>query len=295
MFGNANGAFAFDWYGFVAFMGPILVTGATGTVGGSVVRQLSAAGVEVRALTRDPSRAVLPAGVEVVAGSFAEPSSLLPALRGVSRVHLVSTDGDGPEIMDVLVRAGVERVTHLGHDDPSRSDDDPFESWHRRYRKAVEASGLAWTHLFPGEFMANTREWIGSVRAESVVRAPFGDWATALVHEDDIAAIVVKALLEDGHAGRTYRPTGPEPVVRRDAARLIGEAVGRPVRFEELTPDQAREHWRGVYPPEVVEWFLELGGQSDGMGWVSPDVPQVLGRPGRTYARWTRDHAAEFA
>ncbi|MEV0679283.1 NmrA family NAD(P)-binding protein [Actinosynnema sp. NPDC050436] len=276
-------------------MDPVLVTGATGTVGGSVVRQLVAAGVRVRALTRDPASARLPAGVEVVGGTFTEPSSLVPALRGVRRVHLVSMAGDGPQVAETLARAGVERVTHLGHDDPSKVDDDPFESWHRQFRKAIEASGMEWTHLFPGEFMANTREWAASVREEGVVRAPFGDWTTALVHEDDIAAIAVRALLEDGHAGRTYRPTGPEPVARRDAVRLIGEALGRPVRFEELTPDQAREHWRGVYPPEVVEWFLEIGGQGGDLGWVSPDVERVLGRPGLTFARWARDHAAEFA
>ncbi|MEU4803795.1 NmrA family NAD(P)-binding protein [Actinosynnema sp. NPDC023587] len=276
-------------------MGPILVTGATGTVGGSVVRQLLAAGVEVRALTRDPAGARLPVGVEVVGGTFAEPSSLLPALRGVTRVHLVSMGGDGPEIVDVLVRAGVERLTHLGHDDPSRADDDPFEAWHRVFRKAIEDSGMAWTHLFPGEFMANTREWAASVRAESVVRAPFGGWSTALVHEDDIAAMAVRALLEDGHAGRAYQPTGPEPVVRRDAVRLIGEAVGRPVRFEELTPEQAREQWRDLYPPEVAEWFLEIGARAGGMDWVSPDVEAVLGRPGLTFRQWALDHAAEFA
>jgi uncharacterized protein YbjT (DUF2867 family) len=274
-------------------MNPILVTGATGTVGSSVVRQLLAAGCEVRALTRSPTSAVLPAGVEVSGGSFLEPSSLVPALRGVSRVFLVSVEGDGPTLVDVLRRSGVERVAHLGHNDPSRPDDDPLESWHRVLHRALESSGMEWTHLFPGEFMANTREWTGSIREESVVRAPFGTWSSAMVHEDDVAALAVEALLSDGHSGRTYRPTGPEPVLRRDAVRLIGEAIGRPVRFVELTPDEARSHWRDVYPPQVVEWFLEMGPADN--AWVSPDVPEVLGRPGLTFAQWARDHAAEFA
>ncbi|MBW4722128.1 NmrA family NAD(P)-binding protein [Saccharothrix obliqua] len=276
-------------------MEPILVTGATGTVGRAVVRQLLEAGHEVRALTRYPDQARLPAGVEVVGGSFLEPSSLVPALRGVRRVHLVSIGGDGPAIADVLRRAGVERLTHLGHNDPSRPDDDPLETWHRVFHRAIEASGAEWTHVFPGEFMANTLEWAPGVRAESVVRAPFGDWSSALVHEDDIAGVVVRALLEDGHAGRAYQPTGPEPVLRRDAVRMIGEAVGRPVEFVELTPAQAREHWRDLYPPQVVEWFLEMGTTPDANAWVSPDVAEVLGRPGLTFDRWAREHAAEFA
>ncbi|MEU4443769.1 NAD(P)H-binding protein [Actinosynnema sp. NPDC050801] len=273
---------------------PVLVTGATGTVGRCVVRRLLDAGESVRALTRDPARARLPASVEVVAGDFTDPSSLRAALRGVRRVHLVSMEGDGPAIVDELVRAGVRRLTHLGHDDPSRSDDDPLESWHRVFHRAIESSGMEWTHLFPGEFMANTREWASSIRAQGVVRAPFGDWNSAMVHEDDIAAIIVTALSQDGHAGRTYQPTGPEPVRRRDAVRMIGEAIDREVGFVELTPDQARDLWREVYPPEVVEWFLEMGRYPDGNAWVSPDVERVLGRPGLTFDRWARDHAADF-
>ncbi|GAA1285128.1 NAD(P)H-binding protein [Saccharothrix xinjiangensis] len=273
---------------------PILVTGATGTVGGCVVRRLLAAGHAVRALTRNPSAARLPAGVEVVAGDFADPASLVPALRGVERVHLVAMDGDGPAIVDVLVEAGVRRLTHLGHDDPSRPDDDPLESWHRVLRKAIESSVPEWTHLFPGEFMANTREWAPSIRAEGVVRAPFGDWRSTLVHEDDIAAIAVEALLTDDHVGRTYQPTGPEPVGRRDAVRMIGEAIGRELRFDELTPEQAREQWQDVYPPEIVEWFLEMGRYPEGNSWVSPDVEEALGRPGLTFDRWARDHVADF-
>ncbi|MGM1061967.1 NmrA family NAD(P)-binding protein [Saccharothrix sp. Mg75] len=272
---------------------PVLVTGATGTVGGAVVRRLIAEGQEVRALTRD-LRARLPAGVQVVTGDFTDPSSLVPALHGVERVHLVSVDGDGPAIVDVLRAAGVRRLTHLGHHDPGRSDDDPLESWHRVFHRAIESSGIGWTHLFPGEFMANTREWAPSIRAEGVVRAPFGDWNSTLVHEDDIAAIIVRALLTEGHEGRTYRPTGPGPVRRRDAVRLIGEALGRPVGFVELTPDQARELWRGVYPPQVVEWFLEMGRYPEGNNWVSPDVEEVLGRPALDFARWAREHADDF-
>jgi uncharacterized protein YbjT (DUF2867 family) len=252
------------------------------------------AGQPVRALVRNPSAARLPAGVEVVPGDFTDPASLVSALRGVERVHLVSMDGDGPTVVQALVEAGVRRLTHLGHDDPGRADDDPLESWHRVFRKAIEASGMEWTHLFPGEFMTNTREWAPSIRAEGVVRAPFGDWRSAMVHEDDIAAIAVKALLEDGHAGRTYRPTGPAPVRRRDAVGVIGQAIGRELRFVELTPEQARELWREVYPPEVIEWFLEMGRHPEGLDWVSPDVQEVLGRPGLTFDRWARDHAADF-
>ena len=81
---------------------------------------------------------------------------------------------------------------------------------------------------------------------------------------------------------------------RADAVRLIGEAIGRPVRFVELTPEQAREHWRGYYPDIVIDWFLEMGKYLDGNAWVSPDVEQVTGRPGLTFREWAVDHAEDF-
>jgi uncharacterized protein YbjT (DUF2867 family) len=279
---------------------PILVTGATGTVGRSLVQQLLQAGQQVRALTRSPDRAALPSKVEVVRGDFSDPTSLVPALRGVERMHLVAMDGYGPlttgaEIIELAEQAGVRRLTQLGHNDPSAPDDDPMEADHRALHRAIEGSSLEWTHVFPGEFMANTLEWAPSIKAESVVRAPFGAWTNAMVHEADIAAVLKAALVEDGHAGHTYWPTGPEPVRRADAVRLIGEAIGREVRFVELTPEQARQEWKDTYPPEVIEWFLQLGDYLNKAEVpISPDVEKVTGRPGRTFAQWTVDHADDF-
>jgi uncharacterized protein YbjT (DUF2867 family) len=287
-------------FGVPAFGGgtmPILVTGATGTVGRSLVRQLAQAGEAVRAVTRYPETAGLPAEVEVVRGDFADPPSLIPALRGVERMHLVSMEeslANGEEILELAVKAGVRRLTHLGHNNPGEPDDSPMEAPHRAFHRAIETSGLEWTHLFPGEFMANTLEWAPSIRAESVVRAPFGEWTNAMVHEADIAAIAMVALLRDGHAGRVYAPTGPEPVRRADAARLIGEALGRTVTFIELTPEQAREHWKDIYPPEVIEWFLEMGEYLYADPPIAPDIEEVTGRPGRTFTQWAADHADDF-
>jgi uncharacterized protein YbjT (DUF2867 family) len=202
--------------------------------------------------------------------------------------------GSGAEIVALAEEAGVRRLTHLGHDDSSRADDDPLETPHRALRRAIEASSMEWTHLFPGEFAANTREWAGTIRAEGVVRAPFPDWNSSLVHEADIAAVAVAALLGDGHAGRTYVPTGPAAVRRTEAVRLIGAAIGREITFVPLSEAQARALWAATYPPMVIDWFLEMGRDPDTSAWVSPDVESVTGRPARPFSAWARDHAADF-
>ncbi|MDP9794354.1 uncharacterized protein YbjT (DUF2867 family) [Catenuloplanes nepalensis] len=280
---------------------PILVTGATGTVGGALVRHLVHDGHEVRALTRDPSSPAaraLPPSVEVVDGDFDDPPSLVPALRGVTRMHLVAMGGvlgpAGAEVIALAEEAGVRRLVHLGHDDFSRDDDDPLETSHRSLRRVIEGSTLEWTHLFPGEFAANTWEWAASIRSSGVVRAPFPDWNSSLVHEADVAAVAAAALLGDGHAGRVYMPTGPVAIRRTDAVRAIGAAIGREIAFVPLTPDEARAEWAPTLPPIVIDWFLEMGRDPDNNAWVSPDVETVTGHPGRPFPTWAHDHAADF-
>jgi uncharacterized protein YbjT (DUF2867 family) len=119
--------------------------------------------------------------------------------------------------------------------------------------RAVEAAGVEWTHVRPSEFMANAHFWAESIRAEGVVRAPFGQQPHAMVDEADVAAVAVSALLEDGHSGQTYKPTGPEALTRADAVRTIGEAIGRDLRFVELTEEQGREQLRESGVPRAEQ------------------------------------------
>lgn len=269
-----------------------LVTGATGTVGREVVAELLRLGLPVRALTRDPARADLPAGVEVVAGDVADPSTLGPALDGVTAAHLINFAGDGyaplqtgAEIVELAGRAGVRRVTVLG----GRTEG--------TLEQALEASDIEWTLLNPVEFMANTLQWwAASVRAEGMIREPFGDRVSSLVHEADIGAVAATVLAKGGHAGRTLVLTGPEAITTAEKARILGRAVGRDVRFVELDEEQAREKWRGEgMTDDLVGFLLDALGNTPPEGrTVSPTVEEVLGRPGRTFAEWAEANASAF-
>jgi uncharacterized protein YbjT (DUF2867 family) len=270
----------------------ILVTGATGTIGRHVADQLARAGHPVRALTRDATRARLPAGVQVVEGDLSSPDTLGPALQDATALHLIPIAGDdyrpletAPEIVGAAVAAGVKRITVL-----TGSDDE------LAVVRAAEASGVDWTHVRPLEFMANKLAWAESIRAEGVVTAGFGGHISAVVDEADVAAVIVAALTEDGHTGRTYTPTGPEALSRRDTARIIGEVIGLPVRFDELTEAEVRAQMReqGVQP-DVIDFVVgyEASPPPDA-SVVLPVVEQVTGRPPRSFADWVSAHADVF-
>jgi uncharacterized protein YbjT (DUF2867 family) len=276
----------------------ILVTGATGNVGRQVVEQLVAAGEPVRALSRHPERAAWPEGVEGVAGDLVD--GVPPAaFAGVRALHLFPA----PEGVEAVVRAaeaaGVEHVTVLSSLSASWELDNPLQRRHTAVEEAVQASGLTWTLLRPGMFMTNTLQWAPAVRRDEPVRAPYAQAVAAPVHEADIAAVAVAALLDPGrHAGAAYELSGPEALTQLDRVRILSEVLGRPVRFEEQTHDEAladllRNPWRTEgLAGTLLAMQASTVGTSEGL--VLPGVPDVLGRPARTFASWVADHREEF-
>lgn len=270
----------------------VLVTGATGNVGRHVVKGLLAAGERVRAMTRSPERAALPEGVEVVRGDLADPSSLDAALAGVDRAYLFPLPGTAEEFAARAAKAGVRRIVVLSSVSAEYADGDYSGDHHTAVERAVEASGLEWTHVRPGEFMANLLTWWApTIRAEGLVRAPFGAARSAPVHEADIADVALAALLQDGHAGRAYSFAGPESLAKHEQVRTLSRVLGRELRFEELTVDGARALWLGQgMPEEAVDWLLQDPVDVP----VGPTAEHITGRPARTFAEWVADHRADF-
>ncbi|ETK30890.1 NAD(P)H-binding protein [Microbispora sp. ATCC PTA-5024] len=276
----------------------ILVTGATGNVGGDVLAELVEAGHDVRALTRHPERAKLPPGAEVVRGDLSAPETLPAALAGVEAVFLYAVPGSASAFVRAALDAGVRRVVMLSSiavRDDVEVQSNPIGAYHAEIENAVAASGLEWTFLRPGAFATNVHQWAAQVKAGDVVRLAFPDAATAPIHEADIAAVGVRALTEDGHAGAKYPMTGPESLTHRDQVRIVGEAIGRPLRVEELPPDLAREQMLTRVPAPVVDSLFAMMRASVGQeAYVIDTVEKVLGRPARTFAQWAADHADDL-
>jgi uncharacterized protein YbjT (DUF2867 family) len=280
----------------------VLVIGATGRVGRAVVDGLLGAGVSVRALARRPAAAGLPAEVEVVAGDLTLPESLEPALRGAATVFLVWTapPATAAAVVERLA-AGPRRVVLLSspHQTPHPffQQPNPLARFHAELERLIAASGLDATILRPGMFASNTVPWWSAMIADgNAVRWPYGAVETAPIDDRDIAAVAARALIDDRHAGADYVMTGPQSLTQADQVRLIGEAIGRRIAFDEVSPDAFRQQMTGRWPPAVSDMLLAAWQAALGQpAYTTTTVADVLGRPARTFAQWAADHADAFA
>ncbi|MET7462839.1 NAD(P)H-binding protein [Nonomuraea sp. NPDC005501] len=266
----------------------ILVTGATGTVGRHVTRQLVEAGAGVRALSREP--ADLPPAVEGVRGDLTVPGSLGAAVEGVEAVFLVwpFASAEGLEPVLAMIAEHARRVVYLSSA--------AVRDHERQAERLVAGSGLQWTVLRPHAFAANALRWTGQIRTGDVVREPYGRAAMSPVHERDIAAVAVRALTGDGHDGAVHELTGPQSLTQAEQARVIGEAIGRPVRWEETSPQDARRSMlaRG-WPAEAVDGVLRAQAEmTGGPAPVTATVERVTGSAARTFRSWAAEHAHAF-
>ncbi|GAA2210296.1 NAD(P)H-binding protein [Nonomuraea monospora] len=271
----------------------ILVTGATGNAGGALVRTLAEAGEPVRALVR--REVELPA--ELVVGDLNDPESVAGALDGVRGVFLLAGYDRMDETLAAVARAGAGHVVLLSASAAEAADvSNPISAYHVRSEALVRESGVPWTVLRPRTFMSNTLRWAEQLRAGDVVRDAWPDAAVAAVDPLDIAAVAAASLLEKGHDGRVYGLTGPRALRPADRVRILGEVLGRELRFEGLTDDEARAGMvAGGMPEAYAEAFYGFfaRGELDESA-VLPTVDEVTGRPPRTFEQWARANAGAF-
>lgn len=283
----------------------ILVTGATGTTGGATLTALAAYDEPVRVLVRDPGAFDAPAGVEVVAGDFADAASLDAALAGVSHAYMVlpaSPDHVALEtaFVQAAVRAGVEHLVKLsviGADGPPISGM-RFGEAHQALEAVVRESGIGHTFLRPNGFMQNYLGQAASIAAQNAFYSPLDDQAVvSYVDARDIGEVAAKVLTEPGHLGKGYTLTGPRALTDDGFAAAASAVLGREISHVLVPVDAARENMLSMgYPEWNVDGLVELFALYEtGMaGAVSGDIEQVLGRPARGIEDFLADHAAAF-
>lgn len=274
----------------------IVVSGATGNVGRALVARLVADGQAVRALTRAPETAGLPDKAEVV--TF-RPEDLAPLFAGASKVFLYVQGAGGrlPELLAAARTAGVRHVVLLSSGIIREGADEthPIHVMHATAERQIRDSGLAWTFLRPNAFAANALQWAPQIRAGDTVRGVFAGMLTAPIHEDDIAAVAERALLDGGHEGAVHRLTGPAATTNTDQIAAIGRAVGRELAFVEVPPEEAAPLLFPQSPPELVQGLLKSFAATVGVPpEITTTVEEVTGSPARAFGQWAADHAADF-
>lgn len=278
----------------------ILIIGGTGNVGRHVVTQLVASGAQVRALARSPA-AHFPRDVEVMHGDLTVPESLDRCLDGIGTVFLVwvaPPAAIGPTLEAIARHA--KRIVYLSAPlktlHPFFQQPNPFRAVAEQIERMIETSGMQWTFLRPGMFAGNALRWWGpQIRTGDVVRWPYLGSATAPIDERDIAAVAVRALCELGHAGAEYVLTGPQSLTQVDQVSIIGDVIGRTLRIEEISPEEARNGWLPTWPNSVRSMLLEAWAAAMGQrAFITSTVAEITGIPAKTFLEWAADHSEEF-
>ncbi|MEE1744543.1 MULTISPECIES: SDR family oxidoreductase [unclassified Streptomyces] len=279
----------------------IVVTGATGNIGRTLVPLLAEAGEEVVAVSRQPQPAALPTGVRHARADVGDAASMRPVLDGADTFFILlggelNGHGESPKaLLDMAEAAGVKRVVLLSSQINSTRPQALSHARLREFEAALRESGVDFTILRPGGFASNAFAWAESVRTKRTIFAPFADVALPVIDPADIAEVAAAVLCEDGHAGRTYELTGPEAISPSRQAAVISEALGEEVTFVELSREEAHAHMAQFMPKEVIGGTLDvLGVPLPAEREISPDVENVLRRPARPFGAWVARNLPAF-
>jgi len=287
----------------------ILITGAAGMSGSAVVREFVRNKVPVRALVRDRSKAAALAtlaGVELVEGDMRRPETLGPALEGVERTLMISSAN--PQMgetqcafVDACRRAGVRHVVKFSGRESGIGFDPrkfSFTAMHEDIEDYLEASGLAWTHLRPSQFMQVYLREIPTITGRNALCLPSGDIKLSPIDIEDIAKIAFGLLVAGGHESKSYDMTGPEALSMADIASRISQVVGRTIQYVNVSPEERRAALLAAgLPAQLVD---DLDDQTAERrrhpeSHVSLDAHALFGVRPTTFSEFAKRHAAEFS
>ena len=281
----------------------VIVTGAAGRTGGEVVRLLSARGIRIRALVRDPSRTkgLTGPGVEVVVGDLSRPATLDPAFRGADKLFLVSSPDRDVETLhgnaiEAAKRAGVRQVVRLSARGAAQGSPYLLLRVHGDVDELLSRSGLSFTILRPHAFFQNTLMYAPTVTSEGVFYGASKDGAISMIDSRDVAVAAVAVLTGNGHSGRIYELTGREAISHSQIAERLSAVLERPVRYQEVHPDAAREGMRAVMAEWLADAYLDLS-----LSWTAAKdgeltevFEKITGKKARTYDQFARDYVSAF-
>lgn len=280
---------------------PLLITGASGTIGKELVKQLQARGADFAVMSSKPAAVV--GGLAAVRGDFADPASLRHAFAGVQTLFLLFPfTPESVELarnaVEAAKAAGVKHIVRSSGAGAQAGSPVAVADLQGRIDAMIEHSGLAYTLLRPAGFMQNwVNFYAGQIKAGSYAAA-HGDAAITLVDVRDIAEVAATVLTNPAaHAGRAYTLTGGEALSTGEQVAMISRAIGRPVRYEAISPEQAETALRDWgLPPAQIALYSSLA-HVYRQGWaagLSPDVQTLTGHAPRSFADFVAEHVAAW-
>ena len=282
----------------------ILVTGATGTSGHAAVQALVEAGEPVRAMVRRAGQAErFPAGVEVVVADMTDPATLSRAVAGVEQMLLISPlEHALAEMQGRMAEAaragGVRRIVKISTEVADPASADLIGRWHGAAERAVEATGLAWFHVRPCNFMQNLLTFARGIGRDGSFWAPMGGARMSLIDARDVGAAAAAVLRDRGLASGHAVVTGLDRPTYGEFADLVAQTIGRPVRYEAVAADEARRRFVEAGMPAwkadaLVYMYAYL--QDPATTGLTDRFQALTGRTPRRLSEFVVEHGQAFA
>jgi len=276
----------------------ILIVGASGGVGGSLLRQLLALSSppSIRVSTRNPASITFPTSVEVVQGDLSDSSSYPRLFGGIDRAFLyVRQHVPFPELLSAAKEAGVQNVVLLSS---MTVEFDP-ESWigktHLDAENAIRESGIKFTFLRPRNFASNSRLfWAGTMQKTGKLWLAYPGAQAAPIAEDDMAAVALVALTTDQLLNQAIPLCGPISMSQQEQLeainRLRQRAGKKPIELIIISAEEWKAQmlaWRkGEFNPVFADQLLAWWKESDGKPEFIQSSERITGKPSQTYDEW---------
>ena len=281
----------------------ILLTGATGKIGGETAKQLIAKGAKLRALVRDPAKAadLKAAGVELIVGDVADAETVKRALAGVEQAFLLLPNGEQQEanekqFTDLCVAAGVKHLVKMSSMEAMATAKTAIPRAHWAVEEYIRASGLQWTMVKPNFFMQNLLASARSIKEQGRFSLPMGGGTTGMADARDIGAVCAEVLTGKGHTGKSYEITGPEVLTFDQVAECFSEVLGSKVEYVPMPMEQFRERMTSILKPwhlnAVCELFQEIA--EIGLDHTTGTFKALTGRDPISLKQFIQDHKAAF-
>lgn len=283
----------------------IYVTGGRGWhLGREVVQQLTKSGQRVRVLagSAEERKALEGPNIEVVVGDCERPETFAHTLNGIDAAMLITRNSlkfveMDANFIEAAKAARVGRLVKLSALGADVDDETQVKRAHGQAEEFLKQSGLKWTILRPHFFMQNVLWFIDEIKARGTISLPMKSARLGLIDFRDIAAVAVKCLTEAGHEGRTYTLSGPELLSFYDVAGKLGRAIGMPIKYNDMPPDEFREllvsmgrpGWHADSMTRSYVLMSQVANEE-----LTGEVRRILGRQSASFDQVARDYAHFF-